>query len=624
MMEIQFIGSFSTSREENITIPSLKVPHTKIRNLLIYGNCRQESEGEYDLTYWGTVINLTEIGRSLGMENAAPLRLLDLFLAHPLETILSLIDGNVTGILTSSSSTVIFRDKNGGGIPVYYSPDYFSTHVDGLRATLMADLQPDLHAISFFLTHGYIPSPHTGFQGISKIPAGHYLVHKNGEMSLSNAFPFSDFTTNYQYLKISENEAIEQYIELHRNAIRKRISHDSTVGILLSGGYDSGGNLARLRDVYSGTVKSFSIGFKGNPWSELPHARQFAKLFDTDHYEYEMDGKEIEYLPEIINGFSDPFQENGLMVNICAMKLLVSQHPVSTTICGEGNDQLFGIHSRELAIHYVAGKTGLNIAQKGLEAVIKNRPFLPENLFYRIQFNNDRILHILRSDRFGFRPVEQRLLFKESLDPIPDAAMYNNKFPYKTFDDLYLGKTYFLDIQQITNEIIVYKAANTSRLFGNTLGFPLLDMEIYRFITSLPISYRIHGSLSEIIKGKGISKYLFKASLKGKLPEKIVGRKKQGGFAPLMIFFMDENRRERIFQYILSSDLTRQLFNPEELKHFLNKFSIEIHRKDKWFWYDQSQCFRLFSLLVLSIWWDQFINNKVFLKLSDYIGVEVK
>jgi len=611
-MSICFQGSFAEGSQ-----------FARVPNLFVDPSCKHVFKGASGLIISGNILNMNTMCKIFNMDSQGTTPLLDIFLKHPVEEILPHLDGNITGIYYTPSTIILFRDKNGGGLPVYYSQTHFSNHIDGLRETLHSSLQPDLRSISFYLEHGYIPSPHTAFDGISKIPPGYYLACREGNCSLTNAFPFSDFTTSLGNLNISEHEAVDHYTQLHKNAIRRSIIGASEVGVLLSGGYDSGGNLARLRDIHQGKIKSFSVGFKGNPWSELPYSRLIARQYETDHYEYEIDGHEIEYLPEIVKGFTEPFQESGLMVNLCLMKLLVSKHPVPTTLCGEGNDQLFGTADRDLAFHFVSGKTGLSFLQKGFNAIFKNKPFLPENILFKFLYHNDKILNILNSDRFGFKPIEQRLLLQEPERTSADGSMYHNSFPFKGFNDLYLGKTYFIDLQQQTNEIIINKAACSSRVYGNSVAFPLLDMDIYRFITQLPISLRLHGSLCEILQGKGVSKYIYKESIKGKLPLQVVGRKKQGGFAPMILFFQNESRRKHIFDYIIRSDMTKSLLNKKMLEQYFNQFSCEIMDQKIWFWYYQFRCFQVFSLLILAIWWDQFINNKPFIKLSDFIGVKV-
>ncbi|NQV02956.1 MAG: hypothetical protein HQ542_09940, partial [Bacteroidia bacterium] len=243
-MNIHFIGTFTKSGEASFPLPATEYPLTRIANLLIDSTCLHETGEGTDLVLWGRILNLPEIYDRFGMKPGGNATLLDLFLAYPVEELLPLIDGNVTGILTTASSTLIFRDKNGGGLPVYYSGSYFSDHVEGIRMIAGALPEPNLKSLSMFLEYGYIPSPDTAFTGISKIPAGHLLVCKNGQFSIRNAFPFTDFTSQDNHLGLTLQEAADHYIHLHREAIRKRILGSDTVGALVSGGYDSGGNLA--------------------------------------------------------------------------------------------------------------------------------------------------------------------------------------------------------------------------------------------------------------------------------------------------------------------------------------------------------------------------------------------
>ena len=102
-----------------------------------------------------------------------------------------------------------------------------------------------------------------------------------------------------------------RYGELHAQAIRRRIGHSRRVGILLSGGYDSGSNLAALRSIYDGQIDSYSVGFKGDAWTELPMARLMSETFGTRHHEYEIDGTEISALPDIVRFLGEPFMEGA-------------------------------------------------------------------------------------------------------------------------------------------------------------------------------------------------------------------------------------------------------------------------------------------------------------------------
>lgn len=69
---------------------------------------------------------------------------------------------------------------------------------------------------------------------------------------------------------------------------------------------------------------------------------------------------------------------------------------------------------------------------------------------------------------------------------------------------------------------------------------------------------------------------------------------------------------------MLNSDATKNLFNKDFLTNFFTNFEKEIISKNmiNKTLYDLS--FQFFNLLILNIWWDQFINNKKGTTLQDF------
>jgi asparagine synthase (glutamine-hydrolysing) len=519
------------------------------------------------------------------------------------------LDGEFTLIISSPGEILIFRDRHGAGSQVYYNNNYFSSSLKELSAIEGFKPAPNIEALSTFLSLGYIPSPMCSLAGVHKIPAGSVLTAKNGKQELESLFSWEEFLSFCSNpINISAEDATNEYQRLHRQSVLNRVKGKSKVGLLLSGGYDSGGNIACLRDVYSGETLSYSIGFKDNPWTELPLAKILSDTFDTKHHEYEIDGTEINNLPEIVEYLGDPFQEGGLMVNFAAMKLIGSQKP-QIILGGDGNDQHFGTAGKELAIHYMFKQKGYTPFQKLYSGLGSLNFFDRDNILFRTQFHNEKILNIQKSDNFGFK---DHLLKKLLLSDPPSIHQYLKDVPkkFKNFDDFYFVHNYFGDIKQVINEVILFKASKMSSMFGNSLSFPYMSTEIYDFLKTLPRELKCKGSVSDLAKGRGESKFLHKNYLKPKLPREITDRKKQGGFAPLPIFFKDTRQRQKLSQYILSSDAAKELFSYKALNNFIKDYQHSTQKESYWFWYRQVKAFQFFNLLVVCLWWDIFINNK--------------
>jgi asparagine synthase (glutamine-hydrolysing) len=157
-------------------------------------------------------------------------------------------------------------------------------------------------------------------------------------------------------------------------------------------------------------------------------------------------------------------------------------------------------------------------------------------------------------------------------------------------------------------------------LFSNTISFPYMSTELYQFLKQLPVDYKFNGTLDELSKGKGKSKFLHKRYLKPKLPTEITDRKKQGGFAPLPIFLRNGEQRKLIFEVIEKSEAVKVMFRKEKIHHFLQQYEKIAESPGYWFWYKQVQANQIINLLTLVVWWDIFITSKKNIQsLSDLI-----
>ncbi len=526
-------------------------------------------------------------------------------------------DGCYAVIIAEPERLTIYRDRHGAGPQVFFNEQYFTNDLKAFRKISGFDVQPDLTSISSFLEIGYIPSPRTSLKGVRKLPAGNCLIYENGKIELKSLYEYTDFLGLYGTTRMTVEEATEEYERLHKQAIQRRIADKNDVALLLSGGYDSGGNLSTLRDIYSGNAKGFSVGFKNNPWTEVPLARLMAKEFDVDFYDYEIDGSEIDFLPEIIGHLGDPFQEGGLMVNYCAMKMVGSHRP-EVVLGGDGNDQHFGTSGKELALNHRLRKSGAGIFQNMFSAISKNNLFENDNILFRARFHNDKILHVLRCDGFGFKPHQQKQLLKAQ--GAIHKHDYANGVPsvFRDYNQFYLARNFHIDIKQVINEVILFKASKMAELFENQIAFPYMDADVYNFLMTLPREYKLKNSFEDIMKGKGVSKYLHKAYLKPKLPNEITERKKQGGFAPLSIFLSDPVKREKIKRFIVNSNAAKELFNASYIDSVFAQFDQIEKTGGYWFWYKQVKSTQLFNLLVIAIWWEIMIENNQRALLSDY------
>lgn len=561
----------------------------------------------------------------------------------------SRLDGSFTIVYYTPDRCGIVRDLHGTHYPIYALQEgYFSSSWQYLEERHLTDGRYfDPVTLSAFLQHGLLKKGRFGISDIHILEAGKqfhilneasYLKYQNRKGVFYQGVRISaegleEYAPDYyrvmkndlnvlrcDYIfpkpvvqKISSSKApgIEacsrRYGELHTQAIRRRIGDSKRVGILLSGGYDSGANLAALRSIYDGRIDSYSVGFKGDRWTELPMARLMSETFGTRHHEYEIDGTEINSLPDIVRFLGAPFVEGGLMVNYCAMRMIGDDKP-EVILGGDGSDQYFGTAGREVALHFLLSRTGLKPLARCANHLLNLSFFDTGGKLSRVNFHLDRILHLLDGERFGFSDNAVRKLLQN-----PNEFFVPEKGPRpntRSFDHLYTQHALASDVDTVINRVILYKASRMAQMFGNNLTFPFMDLDLYRFLQELPVSLKCKGdSVWKIARGQCISKYLLKYHYKPLLPEPITSKRKQGGFAPMPLFFRDPAQRARLKEFILSSTIYDDYLRRDSVEKFLTDYDLEAPQENSWFWHRQNKALQYFNLLTLVTWWEQFYEE---------------
>lgn len=523
------------------------------------------------------------------------------------------LNGRFTIIITEGEKTIIVRDRNGEGKMIYYTSSFFTDSYKKILDLNQQNPEPSIRNIATFLSYGYIPAPLTALKGVFRVPAGGVLTVTPEGISLHDLFDFEEIL-QFERSQIKPEEAVEVYCSLLKQSLIRRIGKAESAGVLLSGGLDSGGNLSILREIFSGKIKTFTVGFMDNPASEADCARRIASQSGSEHHEYLVTGNELEELPSIIDAMGDPFAESGVILNYSAL-LLLKNHDLPVVLGGDANDQYFGAGIRETALHYQLFKNGFLPVMRFVDKISENDLFDNDDILFRTRYHNSKILRVMEPERFGFNNFHLKKMFGE-----PSSYKFTETGSIKSFNELFLKRNYYLHLCQTTNDVIIHKAARLSDFMGINLSFTYTDLDLWNFIQHLPLNLRASGSKMDMIRGKGVSKYLHKQLMKSRLPAEVTRRCKQGGFSPLEMLFKDYEKRQIIYRYILKSEFTKYMADKGFLISFFRKYDQMMTEKPYWFWYRQVKSNQLFNLLVLAVWWDQVILNKRNDRLSDYLN----
>jgi len=240
----------------------------------------------------------------------------------------------------ADSSLFLARDRIGKK-PLYYATQgnvfAFSSEIKSLLTLPWVRRDLDEEALYHFLTFNFVPPPRTMFRDILKFHPGHKMcVGHHGVRSYE-----SYWEPEYERTATSEEDLMAELRRRLDRSVVLRLVSDVPVGAFLSGGVDSGGIAALMSQRTSYPVKTYSIGFIGQPAYDESHiAARNAKLFNTEHHERQVSASDIrDCLPRIVDIFDEPMAD-PTCIPIYFLSQMAKEHGTKVVVTGDGPDEL--------------------------------------------------------------------------------------------------------------------------------------------------------------------------------------------------------------------------------------------------------------------------------------------
>jgi asparagine synthase (glutamine-hydrolysing) len=243
------------------------------------------------------------------------------------------------------------RDRVGKKPLYYWQGDgsfVFASEIKALFHHPGPGREVDWTAFHHYLAYGYTPARRSAFEGIAKLPPGHTATLRDGTLTLRRYWTLPSAPATPPSADVTElGRRIRDEI---REAVRLRLESDVPLGVFLSGGVDSSVVTASMREVTSGRIATFSIGFGDGAasYDELPFARQVAERFGTDHHEEVLEPKAAELAPLIVRAFDEPFADSSAIATF-AVAAATARH-VKVALSGIGGDETFAGYPRYLGL----------------------------------------------------------------------------------------------------------------------------------------------------------------------------------------------------------------------------------------------------------------------------------
>src|SRR5215211_3483382 len=467
--------------------------------------------------------------------------------------------------------------------PYGIKPLYYRHVADELSFASELDALPqgeiDLDAVEAFLAFNSIPAPLSIFREVRKLPPAHVLVWENGVVEVTRyarpgPLPARD--------DVDEAELVEECRSRLRDSVRAHLVSDVPVGVLLSGGVDSGA-LAALAAQESGEpVRTFSIGFEEQSFDELAGARAVAERYGTRHRELVLRPDAALLLPALADAFDEPFADSSALPTYLVSRLAAGH--VKVALSGEGGDELFGGYYTYAAdlLAERAGWTG-----PILRPVVERLP--SSSAKASLDYKAKRFVRAAH-----LPPLERHHGWKEIFSPDARAELTGRRNGFDPVDVLrerfaetdgadLLARLQDVDIGTYLVDDLLVKTDRASMAHSLEARVPFLDPVVTGFALSLPTRQKVRLLRKKVLLRKAVEPLL---------PREIVHGRKRGFSIPAAAWLRGE--LEPLARDTLSADTLRRqgFFRHEPVRRLLDE-----HVEGK-----QDHSRQLWGLLMFTLW----------------------
>jgi len=482
---------------------------------------------------------------------------------------------------------------------------YFRTGKDIVFASEFTALveHPDFNntinrnGLAQYLIWKYVPGTQTLIDGVVEVPPGHYAVWTPDDLRTGRYYSVPDQEIDPAKIREMNADTVAAFRAELTEAIRLRLRSDVPLGAFLSGGIDSSALVALMSQETGTSVKTFSIGFHEEEYSELWAARMIAEKYKTDHHE-------LKIAPEdFLSSIEDVTWQRGAPLSEMAdvplyyLSKLTSEH-VKVVLSGEGSDELMGGYPKHWGDLYVSKYHAAlpAFADKGLDIAAKMIPYSYRRLAILMRVAKERRFLDRQAAWFGF--MEHSAAMKLCPDVFKDYTPFD--WPENREEDednlsraLRFDKTVWLPGTLLERGDRMTMAASIEG------RMPFMDTKLCDFVSTLPQEAFLNGRTG---------KYILRQAMANDLPEEILNKPKVGFRVPV-----HEWLRGRLKDYAHDMLFSTQsnladYCDPTQLKTLWDEHQSKTRNREKELW----------SLMSLEIFLRQLAwrSNKVQAKAS--------
>lgn len=419
------------------------------------------------------------------------------------------------------------RDRIGEK-PLYYgfvgNSFVFASEIGCIYEFAEHKLELDRDALMLYFLHGYIPAPHTIYNGIRKVEAGS-IIEITEPYKEIEVYKYWDIMEIAKYglshrFRGTEEEAADELERLLKQSIRRQMVADVPVGAFLSGGIDSSTVVAVMQSLSERKVKTFSIGFEENEYNEACFAKNTADYLGTDHTEFYVTSKEVtDIIPQIPYIYGEPFADSSQLPTYLVSELARSK--VTVSLSGDAGDELFcgyNIYSSVQRIWDFIKYFPMLLRKAGC-AVLKKEFIKSEKLKLIAAYLDAECAEDIYIRKQNYFYASPDLVLGGNL-----PVYRHSEYPFHFLRGEDIENIMLMDMLVYHPDDILVKVDRSAMAVSLESRVPFLDKEIVEFAFSLPHEFKTDKKTGKKVLRNVLYRYV---------PRKMMDRPKKGFGIPV-------------------------------------------------------------------------------------------
>ncbi len=506
--------------------------------------------------------------------------------SHLKEKAVEKLRGMFAFTIWDKQEQTLFGARDPFGIkPYFYFEDGDRTFFASEKKSILLGLENDVldyESLQHYFTYQFVPEPSTLSKGIYKLEPGHYYTKKIGSPMEIKRY----WKAHFNPINKSESEFIKEIQDVLYDSVKMHMRSDVPVGSFLSGGIDSS-IIASIAKEFHPAIKTFSVGFEQNGFSEIDVAKETAEKLGVENISYVITPQEyMDEIPKIMWHMDDPLADPA-----CVPLYFVAREArkhVTVVLSGEGADELFGGYNiyrepQDLEVFNKiprAGKILLKGIANMMPAGMKGKSFIERG----ITPMEERYIGNAKM----FTEVEKRNLltvYSEGLNFTDiTKSLYAESRGYDPVD-----RMQYVDIHTWMRGDILLKADKTTMAHSLELRVPFLDKKVFETASKIPTSLKT---------ANGTTKYILRKAAEGIVPDHVLTRKKLGFPVPIRHWLKNE-----------MNEWAKNIIRETHCDHLINKPYVlnllEDHCQGK---ADNSR--KIWTVLMFMVWHQIYVEGK--------------